>query len=488
MSVKLVYDDIAVGADNDASVSTTDAQSGSQVSQLPFGADFVPLVTLEPNQWKLSASRSTKAGKTLGFLSNQMSGETGEFSAPPKLTVTFDNQYASLGIKLRFDPSTGEYSDNLTIRWYQGNTLLSEKTFFPDGVDYFCENTVTAFGRVEFEFNSTPLPGRYIRLSKIQFGISRTFGIDELRSVRLVEEVNLISAEVSINTMDFHLDSKSDSEFLFQKKQPIFAYDGDFLVGAFYVDESSKSGVGLYEVSCVDAIGVLDDETIPAVMHNGTALKTSLENVLSGYFELDLAPELESKTLTGLQPAGTRREALQQIAFAAMAVVDTSGTDKIKVYPVESENPKEITESKIYLGSTTKTGSVVTAVRVTSHSYSTTGTGETIDVNGVTYYHTSEVVTVSNPNVTASDKQNIIEITDATLVGPSNVSLVASHILDYYMRRETQSVKIVMAGEKPGDMIKTVTPWNTPFIGNISRMDITLSGISAANCEITGTD
>lgn len=487
MSVRLVYEDIAVGADADASVSTEDAQTGSQIDQLPFGKDFVPLSTLEPNQWKLTGRHTTTDGKAFGFLSKEMSGANGEFSTSPKLTITFDKQYTSLGILLLFDTSTGEYSNNLTIRWYQGDSLLSEKEFSPNSADYFCKNTVSAYSKVEIEFHSTSLPGRYLRLSTILFGTSRTFRLDELRSVNITEEISPISAEVSINTMDFYLDSKSDVEFIFQRKQPIFAYDNDFLVGTFYVSESSRAGIGLYDVSCVDAIGVLDDETIPAVMHDGTSLKTALENVLSGYFQLEISPELEEETITGLQPEGTRREALQQIAFAKRFIIDTSGTDKVKAYRAKTEGQKEITSDKIYSGSTTKTDSIVTEVRLTSHLYSTTGSGEVVEVNGTTYHHTSEVITILNPDVTASDKQNIIEITDATLVGPNDANLVANHVFNYYMRRSTQNVKIVLDGENPGDLIKTLTPWGTPFVGNIARMNITLSGTSAADCKVIGS-
>lgn len=488
MSVRLVYNDIAVGADSDAAMSTDDAQPGSQVSQLTAGTDFVPMITLEPNQWKFNGKHKTMAGKTFGLLSNQMSGADGTFSTPPALEIDFDKQYTSLGITIRFDPSIGAYCNNLTIKWYQGTTLLSEKTFSPDGVEYFCENTVTAYNKVEITFNSTALPGRYLRLTKIMFGISRIFGLGELRNVKVTEEINLISAEVSINTMDFTLDSADNVDFIFQRKQPIFAYDSDTLIGVFYVSDSSRAGAGLYDVSCADAIGVLDEETIPSVMLNATPIQTALENVVSGYFDLEIAPELLTETLTGLQPEGTRRNALQQIAFGARAIVDTSGTDKIKIYRAQTGTAKVMGQDKIYSGSTTKTDSIVTAIKLTAHTYSTSGSGETIVVGGVTYHHTTQVVTINNPDVTATDKQNVIEITNATLVNATNVNTVAQYVYDYYMRRSTQSVKIVLDGDNPGDLVQTETPWGTEFEGNITRMDITLSGTSAAVCSVIGSE
>ena len=133
------------------------------------------------------------------------------------------------------------------------------------------------------------------------------------------------------------------------------------------------------------------------------------------------------------------------------------------------------------------TSAIVTEVRITAHSYSTSGSGESVTVDGKTYYHTTSVTAKTNPDVTTSTKPNVIEVKDATLVNPSNVATVAQHVYDYYMRRQTHSVKIVMKGEVPGDYVETTTPWGTKITGTITSMGIRLSGIAAADCEIVGS-
>jgi len=151
--------------------------------------------------------------------------------------------------------------------------------------------------------------------------------------------------------------------------------------------------------------------------------------------------------------------------------------------------PRKIPLNRTYVNGTVGTSAIVTAVQVTAHRYSTTGSGnDTVEVNGVTYYHTTETTTIVNPNVTASDKQNVIEVKEATLVTPANAAAVAQHLYSYYQKRQRQSVKIVMAGEKPGDHIATATPWDTVMDGFITSMQIVLSGIAAATCEIVGVD
>ena len=487
MSVRIVYEDIAVGAQEDAEVTTTAALAGSDPADLPAGVDPVPIAAAELNHWLLGGDRQLKRNQPIGFWSVQMSGEDGVFAGQPCVTVDFDRQYTSLGIYLRFDTATGDYCSALTIRWYQGAKLLAEADFNPDGPEYFCEQMVKAYSRVVIQLKATNLPYRRARLSRILFGVTRTFLRDELRSVKVTEQVDLISAKAAVNTLDFQLDSMSDIEYMFQLRQPVYTYNGEVLVGVFYIDSSSRKGENLYDLSCVDAIGVLDDDTMSAVMYQAKPARQALEDVLDGKFELDLDPALEGETVTGYLADCTRREALHQIAFALRAIIDTSGTEAVRVYRLANDDPVEIPSERIYSGGSVDTSSVVTAVSVTAHSYSRTGDGgDTVEVDGVTYYHTTTVTTITNPDVTASDKQNVKEIRDAALVNPGNVAAVAQGAYDYYMRRNTQKAKIVMTDEKPGAHVTTSAPWGDQVTGHISSMSITLNGIAAADCEVVG--
>lgn len=486
MSVRLVYEDIAVGAEEDASVSTTAAQSFSEPSQLPHGAESVPIAALELNGWVLDGTRQLLNGQKVGFWSSALSGEDGTFSIPPVLTVAFDQQYTSLGIALEFDTFTGAYCSQVTVRWYQGTALLAKKVFYPDSASYFCENTVEHYNKVEIQLDATHLPLSYAKLSHIRFGVSRTFGRDELRSVKITQQIDLISAELAVNKMHFTLDSKSGISYIFQQLQPIYAYNGETLVDVFYIEEASRKGEELYDISSSDAVGVLDKETIPGAIYSAKPVRALVEAILDGKFALELDPTLEGETVTGYIPDGTRRNALRHIAFALRAVVDTSGTDAVRLYRPVTSGAAEVPPSRTYVGGSVSTKAVVTAVKVTAHSFSTSGSGESVTVGGVTYYDTKTVTTINNPNVTASDKQNVVEITDATLVNPSNVAAVAQHVYDYHMRRSTHNVKIVVDQEKPGDYVTTHTPWGAEITGNITMMDLTLSGITAAECEVVG--
>jgi len=490
MSVKIIYQDIAAGADADAAVTAENTQPFSNPQFLPLGLEAAPeIASLELNQWVLDGSKEIEDGQPVRYWSSDMSDGNGLFEAPPTIQIDFSHRYTSPGIYLHFDQQTGEYCSRVTIQWWRGISLLNEATFFPNGPDYFCGAIVEAYDALTIKLEATSIPYRYAKLSQIVFGVSRVFLRDELRNVRITAEASIISSEIAVNTLDFTLDSSENVEYMFQLKQPISAYDGDNLIGVFYMDDSTHRAAGLYDVSCIDAIGVLDEDTFPAGMYTGYSARTLIEEIIGGHFELDMDASVAASSVTGYLPPGTRREALQQVAFAIGAVVDTSGTDKVRVYHHSGKTPARFKRDRVYINGTVGTSAIVTAVKVTAHTYSLEGEGsDTVEVDGKTYYHTTSVTAISNPKSTASDKQNVIEVKNATLINPSNVFSAAQRLYNYYMLRQLQKVQIVVEKERPADRVAMPTPWGTVINGYITRMNLVLSGITAADCEIVGTE
>lgn len=395
MSVKIVYQDIAAGAAEDASVTAPGAADFTSPALLPFGGSDAPIATLEPFSWALDGSRELLGGQPLAYWSEAMSGPDGRFEPPPEIAVTFDERYTSPGLFLIFDTATGDYCSHVTVEWYRGVNLLKKKDFFPAGPEYFCQQTVEAWDKIVLRLNATDRPYRYAKLWEIIFGVSRIFLRPELRNVRVTQEVSIISDQVAVNTLDFTLDSKADVEYMFQFKQPVSAYNGDRLIGVFYIDDSKHRGKGLWNISCKDAIGVLDDDPYPARMLDNEPARELLEDILGGHFRLELDAALAAAPVTGYLPGGSRRQALQQVAFALCAMVDTSGTDAVRVYKDREDQPKKVPLGRTYVNGTVDTSAIVTAVQVTAHSYILTGTGtDTVEIGGTVYHHATETVTI----------------------------------------------------------------------------------------------
>lgn len=486
MSARLVYKDIAPGADVDANVTTTSAQGFCNPALLPFDTPMPKIATLEPDMWLLGGGYQVFHGQDIPFWSTAMSDENGVFASPPALEVSFNEQYTTLGISLRFSPDTGDYCTSLTIQWYQGATLLATQDYTPTSTAYFCARTVTAFDRVVIFFNATNKPQRYARVSQILFGIVREFGPDEFSSVQILQELDLISAELPVNTLEWRLVSRSDIEYIFQLKQPVEAYSGTNFVGVFYITGARRTSSNAYEVSCQDALGVLDGSGFNAAIFTNQNAITLLQTIADG-FVLEIDSAFTGATVMGLIPDCTGREAFQQVLFAIGAVCTTAGSRGIRVFPAPENSPAEIPDDRIYVGGSVDTEAIVTAVKVVAHTY-TPGSGSTgddvIEVGGTKYVHTMTATTIINPNVTATDKQNVVSVEDATLVNPANVAAVAQRVYDYYLRRDTLNERIVVKGEHPGDYVTASTPWDTTVTGNIISMSTVLSNITAADIKV----
>lgn len=489
MSSKLIYRDVAVGAEEDAAVTATGAHGLSDASLLPSGANTPPLCILEHNFWRLNGTHMVYDGQAIAFMSSEVSDGNCEFSETPKIRVDFGSNYTTLGISLKFSPDTGDYCKQVTVTWYQGETQLAAQVFTPDSAIYFCEKTVSAFNRVDISLDKTSLPQRRARLDQIVFGIIREFQGGEIGSVTIQQDVNPISAELAINYLDWELKSNSDTEYIFQLKQPVEAYHNNKLIGVFYVDNiPERTGVGDYSVECQDALGVLDNYEWPGKMYTAdTSFSSVVNEIVGGAFEVDIETTLASAKIKGYIPDGTRREALQQAAFIVGAAVDTSKTNKIRFFAPKYENPTALPDRDVFEGGSVKQEAIVTAVIVTYHTY-TQGTGnsgdDVITVNGVKYVHTTGTVRIDNPNVTASDKQNIKTVQDATLVNASNAQTVAKRVYDYWMRRKTVETSIVWEDQNMLDYITVPTPWGQDMTGSLTSAKITLSNLTTAEIEV----
>lgn len=489
MGVRIVYKDVAPGAENDVTASTSEHQTFSDPTQLGTGADGGSIVTLEPNGWLLDRNRKLLTTQQPAFWGVKLSGDDCKVTPAPWISMELGQFYSSVGITIDFDQTTTDYCTDITIKWYKNDELIADQDFYPDRPLYFCYRIVEFYNRVDVIFNKTSFPGRYIKVNQIIFGMIREFYRDELRNVKIIQRVNLISSDAAINTMNLTIDSKSDVAFMFQNFQTMYAYDDDTLIGVFYVEESTRHAMGLYDVSCQDALGVLDMETVSAKMcQDKNAMELAAE-IITDKFKLEYDPELENETVSGYIPDGTRRNALHHIAFALRAIVDTSRTDAVRFFRPKVEELEEINTGRAYVNGSVKLDATVTSVRIMSHSYSATGDSKnTVEVDGVTYYDTQTMHTMDNPNITPSILPKIIEIKNATLVNPSNVEAILQNAYDYYAKRSTHNIKLIMDEERPGDFLTTPTVWGTTVSGNIESMRITMSGIMAADCEVVGSE
>ena len=477
----LKYKDIAPGAAEDAAASSDAVTSFSDLDFLTE-RDSKPYLTLEQNRWLLDGSFISRGNNAVSFWSIELSREDGTFENNPTITIDFDEQYSSTGISLSFDTATGEYCSLVGVEWYQGDTLLSSVDFEISSASAFLPNIVESYNRIVIAMKETSLPHRRAKVSRIVFGVERTFDMTELRSVELTNEMDVSSLTLPLSDMDLVLESRDAVDFLFQLKQPVECWNNNALIGVYYIDSHRRNSSGGYSISCYDAIGVLGESTFSGGVYSNKSAIELIREIVDDDFEIVF--EVEDVSLTGILISQTKREAVQQVLFAAGWCLSTDGRESIRIF-IPNVNAYEIGEDKTFPGISVQTSAIVTSVSVFAHSYKQDTNGS-IEVNGVKYSDTETEYVVNNPDVTANDKKNVKTVRSATLISASNVEAAAMRLYNYYARRNTMNAKFVWSGERLGDCVTQPTPWNATETGTIVKMNVSLSNTVVADGNAIG--
>jgi hypothetical protein len=543
---------IDVTAKEDSTPSTSDKQSFVDLNQLKtkeittkkFG-------TLEKDYFLLDGTYElfpdVPENEEFGFWSQSMSDEEGAFESPVVLDIDFSSNHSSIGLTLVFNESTNDYCIDLNIKWYdESETLLDDKNFSPDAAIYFAENMVENYRRIVITFRTTNKPYRYLKLTQIEFGQIKIFDSSVLISANVLEEVDLTSSEIRINTLNLTLHSK-DTEFsvmnptgiysLLQQRQPLTAYiylDGiKKNMGTFYLEDWSNDNESTIVMNAIDLIGVIDVATFKGGIYSAVTVDSIVGQIMtSANAEYDLDENLEPMTLSGYIPVCTHREALQQVAFAIGAIVDCSRSDKIKIRAAPALNNRTISYDRKIYGHKVRLKSLVTGVEITSHNYvaatetislfdgvlsigaheilfgepahSLNITGATITESGANYAvinvvaegnvvltgkkytDTTKIFGVYTPSLPAGEKTNVLSVKKGTLISSNNAAAIAQKIYDYYQLRHQDDGMIMLKDESCGELITLDSLYEQKIEGYIEKLDINLTGGFIADMTLTG--
>lgn len=390
-STIIEYGAVDVTAKSDSNLSVSNSQDFSILSELKrANLPEKKYSTLEKNHFVLDG-KSENMGDNItevGYWSKEMSDANGELNQPPVMTINFTQVHTSIGLTLTF--SKFAYCNNLKIQYYDSNnTLISENSYYPDDYEYFCEGTVANYKKIIITFYSTNIPYRYIKLYKILYGQAVLFEGDNLINANLLEQVNLLSDEISINTLDFTVYSDDDRFNILnpqgiyktlQQRQELNVYqskNGELNnMGTFYIDNWQSKNDNKMEFSGIDLIGLLDKTNFDGGIYNNVTAENLITQIFnsagftSEYFTIQ--DELKNILLTGYIPVCTHREALQQVLFTIGAIANCARTDIIKIEEVEEiENPNQIPSGNVFKGTKEiEQGEIITGVLLQAHNYS----------------------------------------------------------------------------------------------------------------------
>lgn len=496
MSVRVEYGGVAVGAKNNFVPTTEDKAYFVDLSELQedisthknYGNPCeLYSVLLDGNT--LGVPDNT-AEEKLGLWSEQITNADGFFETPIEVTFESENYFTSSGISLTFDTYNNIFATNINIKWYQADKIVSDKDFQPDKPFYFCMNKVEYYNKVVVTFKSLNMPYNRLKLRSIEYGMRLTFYGDEIRKAKIIQEIDPLSTKISINTCDFTLDSKKNIEFSFEERQPISVYFNDELRSTTFVKSAKRKSKNIWNIQGEDYIGLMDTAPYYGGIYsnkNAVELITDIFSVAKIPFVID--ESFSDEFVSGYIPYTTCRDALMQVVFAIDAVVDTSNSDKVKIYALSDEITQTISLNRILQGQNFDDETRMTAVEVTAHSYKPiqekvtiydakeSGTGDNIFVkfneplhnltitngvilssgnnyaiitanencilDGLKHEHTTIIKRKNNPFVLSSDVENVISVQNATLVSFNNIDRIVEKCYDYYENTGVINLSII---------------------------------------------
>lgn len=304
-------------------------------------------------------------------------------------------------------------------------------------------------------------------------------------------------------------------------------------MGTFYLDDWSNEDDTLADFTAIDTIGLLDGSPFDGGVYD-THVASLAAEILSGYpYTLDSV--LGEERIQGYIPAGTRREALQQLAFAIGAVVDCSRGEIIRIVPAPQRASGLIgTDRRLQDGSKVTLLALVTAVSVTAHRYIpgeaseelykdtlepgtyrvtfdapavadslavrgaelsergvnhctlTVSKAAEVCVTGRKYSDSATVLRREASNLPSNAQGNEVSVPDATLVSPDRAAAVAARVLDYYAQRYEQTFRMVAGDEKLADRLIVESFGGEMVRGVVTKLEFDLTGGFLADAKIVG--
>lgn len=342
-----------------------------------------------------------------------------------------------------------------------------------------------------------------------------TFGLkDDIKSGSCFLSNSLLGDTLSINTLEFQVESEAENLADFEKNSPAtYLYDGK-QIGVFYVQAVERVQANTYDFSAVSAIGLLSEGRHYGGIYTGQTAQELISDIC-GSIPFSLKTNLQEIKLYGWLPVAAPRDNLAEVLFAIGASVRTDLYGVLRIEPLWDGIANQLNRDRMYEGPSVKYASKVTQVIVTEHQYveggsekklfegasqqgdiitfdspmhDLTASGFSILESGANYakisggsgtltgkeyiHNTREIIR----NVSEAQEPNIKAVKDATLVSLTNSHAVAERMANYFQCTETIQSSVVYHGESPGDRLATYHPYDKNAAAScLESADINLS-------------
>lgn len=506
--------------------------------------------TFELNQFLLDGSKrfmpEIKEDAGYCLVSSQLSDNSCVIldAEKPTITVTFLENVTTNGFTFGFKDA---FPEKIRIKWYNSaDVLITDMNFTTDNRDFFaCLNKTTGFRKAEIFFINSTFPQSRIKIENMDFGIKVVQNKESISSAVVLEELNMISSELSINKFNFTLFS-DDNDFnllnpkgFYQYIEPgskVSAYeylnDDLKLMGTFYLDKFDTKNENEISFSTIDAIGRIAKTNFKkGKIYTGETVEQVVGEIMTSadFDGYTISDELKAIPVYGYIPVCTHREALQQVCFAIRAVADCSRSNTINIYRISSTPESRIAQNRVFEnGSSIKLKETISDISITTHKYVKESTSSTIfegnlnpGINEIEFTSPTTELTVNGATIIDSGlnfvrlnvpeyqnvlitgkiyndakvvynksydglKNNTLKIANATLVTEENIGLVLDNAFNYYGLRREAEQEYIIETEKVGKWYNLVSKLGYIVSGGIESQNIDLVNGFLSTAKLVG--
>ncbi len=533
--IELHYLDIAPDMEKNLTFSAENVQNTRELDSLHQLGERPVFATCEWDGWPLDGSRKLMDADHPPVWSREMSGVRSGFlgagalgsftldsadcalETPPFIEVKVSRSCTVPGITFVFSPR-GHWCRKLELHLYLGEEQVYGKILYPDAPRWIFPARDLRFDRLTVRLLETDTPGCYAKLSRLYLGRALVFGYGETESVQLVNEADPTLDALTVDTMTVEVQDLQQRELSPKQDQRMELYRDGQLLASHYIESCTRRDRHHYTFRCRSLVGQLED-TFLGGMYEKTPIKTLLTEILQDVpFEMDAA--LENIRISGYLPVCTRRQALQQVAFAAGAVVSTRGVRGVRLSVLAQQVSGTFQAQTQFRDGAVETVAGISRIEAVAHKYTPSreevtlveeeyfngtdilltftepyhsykisggtlleqgvnhirlsATGE-VTVKACPYRHTTvRHSRIFNPGQ-GTNRNQIRKVEQATLVHAGNVVQILNRLGAVYALQQTLTQTVVVDGQFAGQQVVLADPFGGLVKGYITAMESELT-------------
>lgn len=380
---------------------------------------------------------------------------------------------------------------------------------------------------VELRYFTTSAPNYSIKIASISLGGVRYF--DKFKNCELLEEINVLSDDLPMNKLN--IDVVTD-DFSLVEDSAITVFSNNVNYGTFYISDIERVSQNVYSLTCYNSVKQLEDFqyedwTMSCDMSPLVSQLSSLTEI-----KINSDEELDRYGLLGHIPINTARYALCAACFVCGLLVDGSRGAEIKLKKIPNQITSIIENDRIIGDATLTKSKVITAAEyhyvprgfsyetkqieikneanarikhlyekpseymetdseITVYSQSDNyidfvSPQENISLTVFELTYPSAATTIVNLLATEKNKPNVVKFDSFGLLGVYDGRIIekTGDIAMYIQSRGSVKAKIILNGERVGDLVQITTAWDGVITGIITSMNIFFGFRDIAEIEV----